>query len=238
MANRVKEFFKMLTAPAVSVNLLNENVRGKDSFYARITEEFCREAMRRHSKFPLIRQLQYGVALCPLPDSHELYFMSVEAAARRNFKKADRNGYHVERICYNDFLGDIKAIRTSTDVRQGAMSADFLQADIKPCANPSPQTRSHDYPYFGVLKDEKLVAYAGLLVAGELAMVEHIYGHAGYQADGVVPMLIIGMVKYIKTYYPDVKYYGYGSYFGASETMRRFKRKFCFTPHRVNWILG
>jgi hypothetical protein len=217
---------------------MNGNVCGKDAFYERITREFYREAVRRHPKLPLIRRLQYGVALCPLPAGFDEYFMMVEAAARRNFKKAQRNGYDVKRINYNDHLVDIRGIRASTKVRQGVMSAEFLEGKVTPCFNPPPVAMSHDYPYFGTLKDGCLVAYSGVLVAGELAMIEHIYGHAAYQADGVVPMLIIGMAEYIKKHYPSVRYYGYGSYFGAGETMRRFKRKFCFTPNRVKWVLG
>jgi len=228
----------MFTAPRVPVNLMYGCVQGKDAFYARVTSEFYREAMRRHSKFPLIRRLQFGVALCSLPAYFDEYFMMVEAAARRNFKKAERNGYRVQPINFNDYLNDIGAIRASAEVRQGAMPSDYLAGTVQACANPQPQTSTHDYPYFGVIKEGKLVAYAGVLIAGELAMVEHILGHAAYQADGVVPMLFIGIANHLLGHYPAVRYYGYGSYFGAGETMRRFKRKFCFTPHRVAWVLG
>ena len=68
-------------------------------------------------------------------------------------------------------------------------------------------------------------------------MIEHIYGHAAYQSDGIVPLLLVGMGEYVRAHYPTVMYYGYGSYFGASETLRRFKRKFCFQPYRVKWLL-
>ncbi len=69
-------------------------------------------------------------------------------------------------------------------------------------------------------------------------MVEQIYGHAKYQADGVVPLLIIGMAQDIMENHERVKFYGYGSFYGAGITMRRFKRKFGFLPKRVTWRLG
>jgi len=238
MAGRLKESLKMFTAPQVSVNLMLKCVKDKDPFYARITAEFYREAMLRHPKFPLIRRLQFGVALCVLPIRFDEYFMMVEAAARRNYKKAERNEYQVQPINFNDYLHDIGTIRASSEVRQGAMPSDYLAGTVQACVNPQSKTSTHDYPYWGVIKEGKLVAYAGVLIAGELAMVEHILGHAAYQTDGVVPMLFIGMANHLLGHYPAVKYYGYGSYFGAGETMRRFKRKFCFTPHRVKWVLG
>jgi RimJ/RimL family protein N-acetyltransferase len=37
--------------------------------------------------------------------------------------------------------------------------------------------------------------------------------------------------------YPSVKYYAYGTYFGARAPMRKFKRKFQFFPYHVHWIL-
>jgi hypothetical protein len=238
MAGRLQELLRMFKSPQVSVCLLYGMVQGSDAFYARITLEFYQESMRCHRKFPLIRSLRYGVALCILPRSFDEYFMQLEAAARRNYKKAERNGYGFRPINFNDHLADVGAIRASAADRQGAMPADYLAGDVHPCSNPPSLTAAHAYPYFGVLQEGKLVAYAGVMIAGEMAMVEHILGHADHQADGVVPMLIIGMGRHLMSHYPRVKYYGYGSYFGADEQMRRFKRKFCFTPHRVKWILG
>ena len=238
MSSRLQELFQMLRTPQVAVSLMEGAVHGKDAFYAGVTEDFYHEAMRRHPRLVLIRRLQYGVALCRLPPDFDTYFMMVEAAARRNFKKAQRNGYSVRRIAFNDYLADIAEIRASTEFRQGVMPGAYLAGAVTPCDNTPPMTATHDYPYWGILKDGKLVAYAGVMVAGEAAMIEHILGHAAYQGDGVVPLLIIGMAGDIMKQYPAVKYYGYGSYFGAGETMRRFKRKFCFIPSHVKWVLG
>jgi hypothetical protein len=186
----------------------------------------------------LIGKLTFGVALCPLPEGKGDYLKAIEASGRRNVKKAQRLGYVFRKIDVNDNLGDIQAIRQSADVRQGKMDVDFLKGEVVQCRNPEPRTRTHGYPYFGVLKDGHLYAYAGVLIAGEMAMIEHIYGHAAHHADGVVPALLVGIAEHLAVQYPSVRYYGYGSYFGASETMRRFKRKFLFMPHRVKWILG
>ncbi|MBM3892356.1 MAG: hypothetical protein FJ388_24840 [Verrucomicrobia bacterium] len=224
--------------PRVSVSLMLAAAKDNDPFFERVVRGFYAETRRRRRWFPLARRWQYGVALCPLPGTFDEYFMRIEAAARRNYKKAARQGYTFARIDPNDHLGEIAAIWKSAEVRQGRMPAHFVEGRVKPYTNPPSRTDVHDYPYFGVLKDGALYAYAGNMVAGELFMIEQIYGHAAHHAEGVVPLLIIGMAESMMRHYPHVKYYGYEMFFGASPTMRRFKKKFLFLPHRVEWQLG
>ena len=120
---------------------------------------------------------------------------------------------------------------------------DFLQGEVPRCTDPPTKTNVHDYPYFGVFQagsagqPERLVAYACCLVAGEICMLEHIFGHAAHLTEGVVPMMLIGIAEHIYKSYPNVRYYAYSTYFGALPNMRRFKKKFCFYPHRVDWRL-
>ena len=232
------DLLAMRKLPRVTVDLMVRETAGNYPFFERVTRQFYRSSRKRHRKFPLIGVLTHGVAVCELPKSFGEYFMYIEAAGRRNVKKANRNGYDFTRIDYNEYLEDIREIRRSTDQRQGQLSDDFLNGDVSRCENPESKTDVHDYPYFGVLKDGKLVAYMGLLIAGELAIIEHIYGHAEFQNDGVVPKMIVDTAGYLMEHYHNVKWYGYGSYFGASETLRRFKRKFRFLPYRVRWSLG
>ncbi len=233
----VDTFQEARKIPRIDIHLQFDRSEG-NPYYRNIVREFYRDARKRHRKFPLVRSLEWGVALCELPATFDEYFMMVEGAARRNFKKATRLGYQFGPLDYNNHLDQVTEIWRSTTVRQGEMPEDFLTREAVPHTNPPTLDPTHDYPYFGVFnKDGKLRAYASCLVAGELCMLEHIYGHAGHQSDGYVPMLIMSIGKYILEHYPDVKYYGYGTYFGASKTMKRFKRKFSFLPHRVNWVL-
>ena len=224
--------------PRVTINLMHAATRENDPFFDRLVSGFYAETRRRHRRFPVIRHWQYGVALCVLPKSFDEYFMSVEAAARRNFKKAARLGYVFDRIVHNDRLAGMTEIHQSAEIRQGRMPEKMLTRPVAANTDPASRTNIHDYPYFGILKDGKLVAYAGCMVSGELFMIEQIYGHAAHHSDGVVPMLIISMAKHILERYPNVKYYGYGTFYGAGTTLRRFKRKFLFLPHRVEWVKG
>jgi RimJ/RimL family protein N-acetyltransferase len=231
-----------IVMPKVVIDLAHHETEGNDPFFAKMVEDFHSRARMRHRKFPLIESFEWGVALCELPEAFEDYFMLVDGSARRNFKKARRLGYRVERISINPFLTDIQKIRTSAATRQGKrMPREYLADDVKPCTNPPSRTSVHDYPYFGVIgpqPQERVVAYAGCMVSGEVCMIEHILGHAEHQDDGVVPFLILEMARCVRSSFPRVRFYGYSSYFGAEPAMKRFKRKFHFMPHRVEWMLG
>jgi hypothetical protein len=238
MGKLIKDIGEIVRLPRISVNLMLRETAGNDPFFAKITEQFYASSRKRHRKLPLIGLLTHGVAICELPADVDAYFMMIDAAGRRNVKKANRNGYQFERIVFNSHLDDIGDIRRSATSRQGELPDAFLKKDVAPCDNPDSSSPLHDYPYFGVLKDGHLVAYMGVLIAGELAIIEHIYGHAEFQRDGVVPKMIVDTAGYLMKHHSGVKYYAYGSYYGASESLRRFKRKFKFLPYRVKWILG
>ena len=222
--------------PHIRICLMADAAASNDPFFARCVKEQFRDATRRHPKFPLIRNREIGIAVCVLPENHDAYLRSVEGAARRNIKKAQRLGYQFSRIDPNNWLNDLRDIHQSTDVRQGPVSADVLKG---PSAITDPPSNSnvHDYPYFGIFKGERCVAYASCLVAGEMISIGNIFGHADFMAEGVVPLLISEIVQYTYKAFPAVRYFVYDKYFGAGETARRFKRKFGFLPHRVTWSL-
>ncbi len=225
--------------PHIEIYLMADRAEARNHpFYANLVKEHYRDATRRHPKFPLIRHIEWGVALCQLPATFDEYFMMVEGAARRNFKKAKRLGYEFRPFDFDDHLEEIQTIHRSTKVRQGPVS-EALMADLKPVGNPQPQDRTHGYPAFGAFNsDGVLRAYATCHIAGEMCMLEDIYGDARYQSDGYVPMLYLSIGEHLLKEYPEVKYFAYGTYYGASETLRRFKRKFRFMPHRVTWKLN
>jgi hypothetical protein len=208
-----------------------------EEFFQRYTRDLYRETQKRHPKFPLVKALEYGYAVKVLEGTFEDYFMSVDGSARRNYKKALRNGFEFGRIEYNRRLDDIGEIHGSATYRQGRMPDRLLKAEVKPVDNPETRTKYHDYPFYGVTREGKLHAYAGCFVAGEICMIETIYGHADMHSFGVVPLLILSIVEDLLANYPQVRYYSYGTMYGASEELQRFKRKFRFLPMRVTWEL-
>ncbi len=222
--------------PRLNIDLRRDATLDNDPFYFQIVEDFHRNARLRHPKFPFIRLLQYGVAVYELPENHEAYLKSLESSARRNIKKALRNGYSFKRIQYNEHLHDIAEIHRSAPVRQGPMAESFLREIPKPIMDPPSKTNLHDYPYFGIMKDDRVLAYGGCLVAGEMLLLATVFGHDAHKSDGIVPLLIAGIAEYNYAHYPQVRYYVYDKVYGASQNLRRFKRKFGFTPCVVNWV--
>ncbi len=223
--------------PVLTVNLMLKRTVDNDPFYAQCTKQWFEDATRRHPKFPLIQSKAWGCAVCVLPRTHEDYFKYIEASARRNYKKAVKAGYRFAPLDFNANLEAVAEIRQSTPERQGAMPDSYLNGDVKPHQNPKSRNAYHDYPYFGVFLKDKLVAYSSCFVSGELCSLQHILGHAEFQSDGIVPMMLIGIAEEIYKRYPAVRYFMYGTYFGAAPAMRRFKKKFRFYPHRVSWRL-
>ena len=233
-----RDFSEMRRLPSLQINLMRPAALENHPFYLGLVDEFYRSSYKRHPRFPLMRQFTVGVATCVLQATFDEYFSAIEASARRNVKKARRLGYEFRPIDFNSCLSDVAEIRRSTDTRQGRVSEEFLSADVKPTHNPTSTNPIHCYPYFGVVRDGKLLAYAGCFICGEVCLLEHIYGHAEHHSDGVVPLLITGIAEMLVAQHPVVKYYCYGTFFGARQPMRRFKRKFSFHPHRVTWRLG
>jgi len=223
--------------PKVTISLMAARTADNDPFYEKVVHSFCRDARRRHRRFPLIRNLQYGVALFALPQKREDYLGLIEASARRNIKKALRLGYTVSRIDFNHYRSQIEAIIRSAPARQGPMPADLLTGELPEISDPPSRTSFHDYIHLGVKKDDELRAYCSCFVAGELFSLNDIFGHDAYQADGIVPLLLTETVGYAIAHHPQAKYCMYDKYFGASTTLRRFKKKFGFLPHKVEWSL-
>ncbi len=231
----VHEFWSL---PRATINLMLSSTNGNDPFFECLVVKQYREANRRRLRHFFLREMVHGVALSCLPPAFDEYYMRIDGSARRNHKKSVREGCEVRKITYNDHLAEIADIWTSTDVRQGRLMPDeYRNGLVRPNSNPPSASQCHDYPYFGVFLKDKLIGYAGCLIAGEYCGVEHILGHADFLQHGAVPLLLIEMARYLYEYHKQVKYYTYGMYFGASDSLRRFKRKFDFHPHRVTWVL-
>ena len=235
--NLFADIISALQTPKLTIDLGLKAAEANHPFYLSVVNDFYQSARKPHPKFPLIRSLQYGIALLPMPSSNDKYLKTLASSARRNINKAKRNNYQFQRINYDDHLKEISDIHLSTSVRQGKMSQDFLSQELQAINNPQSVDDRHDYPYFGIFIDGHLVAYAGCLVAKEMLLLSTVFGHDKYKSDGIVPYLIASIADYKYKYYPHVKYYIYDKYYGASINLRRFKKKFRFEPHMVKWQL-
>jgi hypothetical protein len=236
---KIREIYKLLfRTPKIQLSLKIDKTKDNDPFYKKITQNFYQLVTRRHKKMPVFGQMTRGVAICKLPGTYQDYIELIENSGHRNVKKAIRLGYVFQRINYNDYLSDILDIRKSTSVRQGKVSDSFMNTKPKAIEDPMSKNHYHDYPYFGVLDNTgQLVAYAGCFLAGEVIELSHFYGHAVHQKNGVIPLLVTSIAKYVIENHSQVKVFMYGGYIGSSATLRRFKKKFHFFPYHVRWSL-
>ena len=232
---RLKDLLHISKLPRVSINLMLSKAEN-NAFYAKVVENFYAECQTHHKTYRL-RNNRFGFTVCYLFQTFDDYLKKLPGSARRNYKKAIKTGLTTKRIDSNQHLEDIRAIWQSTNVRQGELPDYMKKGEVQAHQNPVSKNHYHDYPYFAVVKDNTVIAFASCLIAGELCLITDIYGHKNFLQQGVVPMLIIDMFKDVIQSYPEVKYYCYGNYYGAGSTMRRFKRKFLFHPHRVTWLL-
>lgn len=237
---KIKELYSLLfRSPKIELSLKLDEIKGKEPFYEKVTQDFFKLVNSRRKKLPIFRQMTRGVAVCSLDGGFEKYIKAIESSGRRNIKKAIRLGYTFKAINYNDHLDEVWEIRKSAEVRQGKLSDAFLNNKPSPNNDPKCSVNTHGYPYFGVFDEEnKLVAYAGCFLAGNVIELSHFYGHADHQKNGVVPLLITSIAEYVINNHPAVKVFLYGGYIGASPTLRRFKKKFRFMPYHVKWSLN
>lgn len=224
--------------PHVSIDLMLAATEGNAPFFREVTEEFYRDAVGPHPKFPLVSRMRYGLAVCNLREIGHDYYGHLDSAGKRNIKKAQRLGYRFATFNFNDQLDAVTRIHRSSLVRQGRQIHERLLQQAIPNNNPPSRNPLHAYPYFGIFQGDTLVAYAACLIAGELCEIQTIYGHAHYHSDGVIPMLLNAISGHLAMHHPQAIYFTYGTFYGATPSMQRFKRKFLFEPSRVSWRLG
>ena len=87
-----------------------------------------------------------------------------------------------------------------------------------------------NWRYFGVLKGDKLVAYAWVTVYGEVALFNSMLGHGDHLNHGVMFLLITQIISLFLDEVKEVKYVMYDTVFGASEGLRHFKKLLGFRP--------
>lgn len=235
----IKDLYNLIfSSPTIALSLRLDAAKQNHPFFASMANKYYQDATTRHPKMPLFGKLTRGVAVCELKGDFDIYLNGIESSGKRNVKKAKRLGYTFKLIDFNSHLDEVWDIRKSTAVRQGAMPKEFLNNRPQKHQNPTSNSNIHDYPYFGIFNEtDQLVAYAGCFLAGDVIELSHYYGHAEHQKNGIIPLLITSIAEYVIVHHPHIKAFTYGGYIGASPTLKRFKKKFNFLPHRVIWSI-
>jgi hypothetical protein len=197
----------------------------------RTHEEAClREFRQRHPRFKIVGRKVMGVALLPLDEfADDDEYLEGLRYARRRVRRASRLGYTVALFDPNERRDELLAINRSMPERQGRpMDAPYLDSDASYVIAPHLE-------HIGVVKDGAVVAYSELEYAGEIVGTNRIMGHGDHLRNGIMFLLIAGIVDHVKTTRPDIRYVFYDMFFGAGDGLRAFKMNAGFRPYWVRW---
>jgi len=148
-------------------------------------------------------------------------------------RKAIRRGYSFIEIDRNSFIDDIYEINHSAPIRQGVPMSSGYKTKIDSYINES------NYRYFGVIDNGgKLVAYCDIGFYGEFALVSKLLGHNSHLNNGVMYHMLIALNRLIFEEYRQkgYRYIMYDTYYGASDGLKRFKRKLGYRAYKVKWL--
>jgi hypothetical protein len=193
-------------------------------------EEELRRFRRRHPRLKIVGSKALGAALMPLDEFADADdYVARLRYLRRRVNRSRKLGYSLGLFDADDRRADLLAIHASLPERQGRpIDAPYLDPDEVVRSEPNVE-------YLGVWRDGNVVAYTKLFYAGDIAGMGRVMGHGDALDDGVMFLLMAGIIEHVKATHPQARYLFYDTFFGASEGLRTFKRNAGFRPYFVRW---
>lgn len=194
----------------------------------------CAElAFRIHNQLNTPNYTQ-GMSVMRCPDSLEEW-QGEHRTARKRAWRAERLGYRFEQVDLSLFNEDVFDINTSLETRQGRpMSSGYLRR-INRGPLPDYPCARHAIRTYGVLKDQKLVAYMTVYRVGQLAMVSMIIGHGAHLQNDIMYLLFAGMVD---EQWWQGGYLFYNRFDSGTDGLRYYKERVGFGCCDIDWVLG
>ena len=226
----IKKVKQIQQLEKVSIEFNNYNSETEKSF-KKVFDLFN----KRH-RLIIFKNKSLGVALIDLLhfNNFEAYIKSINGknSAAYYSRKAAKRNYTFVKINRNDYIDDIYEINTSTEQRQGKPMGEGYLQKVNSYKNEA------NYRYFGVVNSEnRLVAYCNIAFYGEFALIVTLLGHKNYLNDGIMYLMIVEFNKIMFEEYKQkgYKYIMYDTFFGASEGLKRFKKRLKYQPYKVKW---
>lgn len=177
---------------------------------------------------------QQACSIIEIPGSFDGYLSGPAGyATRRKVRRAEREGYEFREIDPEAWVEDILAVNRSLPERQGRPIDDaYLVTPTpgRPLANGCPR---HREVWFAVIKDDHVVAYTWVYVAGEMCLLNRILGHGDHMEAGVMYRLIAGTIEQLAP--AGIRYVMYERHTSGSPGLRTFKERMGFAPFWVDW---
>jgi hypothetical protein len=193
-------------------------------------EEVLRRFRRRHPRYKVVGSKALGAALMALDDFADADdYLAKVRFVRKRARRCSRLGYTVGLFDPVDRRADLLAIHASLLERQGRpIDPEYLDPNAVASRGPNSE-------YLGVWRDGTVAAYARLDYVGDIAGFGRIMGHGAHLDNGVMSLLVAGIVAHVKASRPQARYLFYDTFFGAPEGLRAFKTNVGFRPHLVRW---
>jgi len=185
----------------------------------------------------LVKKKEWGVALVEIPDDVNDFRRGKKMQAlRTNSRSAINKGYVFTWISPSEHIEEIMEINTSSEMRGGRlMDRRYVEREMV-----EESFTATDAICAVVDADGRVRAYVDLITVGEVAIVSRILGHAQHLSNGIMYLLIEGIVDYLvarkrETGLPLWLMYDTFGLPGAREGLRYFKERLGFRPYRVKW---
>jgi len=193
---------------------------------------FYRLATKRHPRYLIIPFKAVGVALLQIPDNFDDFIKGHPMRVlRQNRNRALKSGYQFKAINTMEHLNEVLEINSCTGIRQGRqMPPEYFNAE-------KVETFTRKFPtMFGVVDSNGVLrSYIIAEFYGEICVLIRILGHVEHESDGIMYLMVGGLVEYIIEKYPRVKWIMYDTFVGAPQSLRFFKEKLGFRPYWVHW---
>ena len=134
-------------------------------------------------------------AMLSIPKSIETYMYEIGDKSRNMIRKAIKLGYSYKVVLPNNYIDDIVKIRTSDTLRQGQAIPEYFYQRPDNVLSFDSDCKLHGELFFGLFKDDELIAYSTIFLYGELAQVNHILGHKDHLQNGVMNLLVYEIVS-------------------------------------------
>ena len=181
---------------------------------------------------------QDACSIIDIPGSYEAYLSGPAGyATRRKLRRAEREGYTFREINPADWTDDIYAVNTSLDTRQGRpMDASYR---TRPSIDHDRAIGCprHREVWFGVVKDDHVVAYTHVYQVGEMCLFSRILGHGDHMESGIMYQLVAGAIE-VLTESAGLRYAMYERHTSGTPGLRFFKERMGFRPYWVDWQLA
>jgi hypothetical protein len=193
-------------------------------------EELLRVLSRPHPRYRIVGSKVVGAALLALDEFDDVDgYLADLRYARRRVRRARRLGYAIGSFEPDERRSELLAIHSSLPQRQGRpIATAYLDAAAVYESGPL-------VDYLGVFRDGTLLAYGQLRYAGEIVGLNRVMGHGDHLNDGIMFLLVAGVIGHVKATRPDTRYVFYDMFFGAGAGLRAFKTHLGFRPHYVRW---